>query len=278
MNAKDHPLFKQFPLHGTTTLSIGEAPTPYHIYNGYGLFIGGEGDLTAARTLLKNETVFPVQTTSGKALVGIWICNFTEASLGPHHELQFSLFVTRQQTAPLPSHPLNLLNLLLTRPDVQMMCHGLWNDTPTVVAYNRELLSLNAQRTHSQIERERGAVTFSYLDQVTRTPILSGAVQQPHQASFRANWAWMSLVGFRQVMKVAQQPWLKVEVLNPVGVVLDRNAVAESYTKNDTVNIRFFDPRADTLTFGDTPYRALQFKPHFVQYMDGFKFVYLNPK
>jgi hypothetical protein len=41
--------------------------------------------------------------------------------------------------------------------------------------------------------------------------------------------------------------------------------------------VRYFDPSTDELSFGATPYASLGFKPHFVQYMTGFKFVYLEP-
>ncbi len=45
INPKDHALFKRYPLHGTAQLSTGEVPMPYHIYRGYGLFIGGTASL-----------------------------------------------------------------------------------------------------------------------------------------------------------------------------------------------------------------------------------------
>ncbi len=143
MNPKDHQLFKQFPIQSTVQISTGAAPSPYQVYDGFGLFIGGTADLAAVKQLLKDENVTPIQTSDGKALMGIWVCNFTNASLGPHHELQFSFFVSRQQMAPIAPHPFNAF-ALITHQEVQMMCHGLWNNTPNVFAYNREILSLNA--------------------------------------------------------------------------------------------------------------------------------------
>src|SRR5262245_22583790 len=99
MNTHDHLLFKQYPLTGTITLSVGEAPTPYQIYDGCGAFIGGIADLAAVRRLLEPEQLYALKTCSGHALTGIWIGNFTEASLGPHHELQFSIFVSGREVA-----------------------------------------------------------------------------------------------------------------------------------------------------------------------------------
>jgi hypothetical protein len=61
-------------------------------------------------------------------------------------------------------------------------------------------------------------------------------------------------------------------------VFLERNAAAESFTKNDVNLVRYFDSSLDELSFGDTQYASLDFRPQFVQYMRGFKFVYLEPK
>lgn len=45
-------LLKQFPLSGSAVIPTGNVPTPYHIYNGFGLFIGGVCDLNEAKQLL----------------------------------------------------------------------------------------------------------------------------------------------------------------------------------------------------------------------------------
>jgi hypothetical protein len=161
---------------------------------------------------------------------------------------------------------------------VQMLCHGLWNSTPTVVAYNRELLSLNARLADSRIEREDPRVKFSFTDPADQQLIFSGAIHSPRQASIRANLALMSALGFGRGMALARQPWVSLQVLNPLGGMLDRNAVARTFTHNQRNVVRFFDPGSDTLEFGNTPYRSLQFIPQCVQDMDGFKFVYLHPE
>ena len=278
MNPKDHQLFKTYPLNGAAALSLGNVPTPYHIYNGYGLFIGGEADLGVVKSLLKNESVVPITTANGKALMGIWICDFLDASLGAHHELQFSFFVTEQETNAVPFHPLNTLALMLTRPDLRMVCYGLWNNTATVVAYNRERLSLNAILTDSQIERTTHSVRFHFQDQATGKPIFSGQINNPQKASFATTMALMGQIGLRATWEVTRQPWVSMKVVNPVGVMLNRNAIAQAYTKNDVNVVRYFDPRQDQLHIEDALYRSLQFTPYCVQYMDGFKFVYLDPK
>jgi len=80
-----HPLFRRFPLDGSASIATGPVCTPYHVYDGYSLFIGGTADLSSVRRLLAPESVVPLADEAGRALMGVWVCNFTRASLGPHH-------------------------------------------------------------------------------------------------------------------------------------------------------------------------------------------------
>lgn len=256
---------------------MGLVPTPYHVYDGYTLFIGGECDLSAAKRLLRNETVLPVRTTNNKALMSIWVCNFTEASLGPHHELQFSMFVSDSEIPPLPAHPLNILEILLTRADIQMMCHGLWNNTENVVAYNRELLSLNARLTDSAIERNADALEFIFKDKATGRLILSGSTRKYQKTSLRTTLALLSKFGLKKLLDANQRPWINMQVVNPLGVGLNQNLAARTYNNNNATAVRYYEPRKSRLQYGETDYKSLNFIPQFVQYMDGFKLVYLQP-
>jgi len=269
-----HPLFRKFPLAGSATTSEGIVPTPYHIYDGNGVFIGGSASLSAVQELLRDEYVTPVETTGNKTPMGIWVCNFTDASLGPHHELQFSFFTAEDKSVLVPSHQLSLISLM-TRPDVRMLCHGLWNNTPRVVAYNRERLSLNARLCGSQIGNDKQTFSFDFHDSVAGGSILSGDLLK--RVSLRAAWDLVSHLGLRRTVAIARQPWIKLAILNPTGVLLSTNEVAESYTKNQKNLVRYFDEGKDRLEFGDTPYARLGFEPQFVQDMEGFRFVYLNP-
>jgi hypothetical protein len=270
----NHPLFKKFPLNGSAMTSEGTVPTPYHIYDGNGVFIGGTANLSAVRELLRNEFVLPVETTDGDTLMGIWICNFTDASLGPHHELQFSFFTTSGQPALVRVHRLGLISLMM-RPEVRMLCHGLWNNTPRAVAYNREVLSLDARLTTSEIDYGKKAFSFNFHDSITGQPVLSGDLAKA--ASLRASWDLVCHLGLRRTLEFSRQPWVGLPILNPTGVFLPTNEVAESYTKNDKNLVRYFDEGKDRLEFGDNAYARLSFEPQFVQYMEGFKFVYLHP-
>jgi hypothetical protein len=278
MNPREHQLFKKYPLNGGATLSLGAAPTPYHIYDGYGAFVGGVANLAAVQGLLRNDQVLPVQTTDGRALMGVWICNFLDASLGPHHELQFSIFVSQTKIDDLPSHPLNLLKIMTTRSDIQMMCHGLWNSTPLSVAYNRELLSLDARLSASTIECDKQNFQFRVTNSADGSLVCSGQLNKPGQASLRANLSLLWHIGLAQARRINQQPWLGLQIANPVTPLVPNNRTAQTFAKNDADRLRYFEPRTDSIALVDEPYKSLQFEPQFVQHMQGFKFVYLKPE
>lgn len=270
-------LFQQFPANGTATISTGTVPTPYQIYDGYGALMAGTADLAAVQQLLQSETVLPIQNRAGRALMGIWLCDFTAASLGPHHELQFSIFVSRQPVTPIAAAPLSLLAAMLTHPALEMLCHGLWNNTPTVVAYNRERLSLNARLAQSQINRNQQRMSVAVRDSAHGNPLLTATLSKPSQGSLRATLALAGQLGWRQTMQVNRRPWVGMKVVNPVGVGLPHNAIAQAMTKNATNTLRYFAPANDRLTIHQSPYSELDFRPQVVQHMSGFKFVYLDP-
>jgi hypothetical protein len=163
-------------------------------------------------------------------------------------------------------------------PQTKMLCHGLWNSTPQAVAYNRELLSLDASLANSNIHNGAGQLEFAFEDQSARRLLISGKFPNCARLSMRATWHAMTQIGFRRLWAMARQPWVTLQILNPIGVFLERNAAAESFTKNDVNLVRYFDSSLDELSFGDTQYASLDFRPQFVQYMRGFKFVYLEPK
>lgn len=276
MNSK-HALFQKFPLNGTTKLSTGDAPTPYHVYDGYGLFVGGSVEYAVASELLRHEELVPVRTTEGKAMMGIWLCNFGEASLGAHLELQFSIFAAPKPIVDLSPHPLALSAAMITRPDLQMLCHGLWNNTAQVVAYNRELLGLNARLTDGRIGQGQGSFQFAFSDVATGESICAGQMQWVARQPIRAGFALGRLVGFRRLAQNNSQPWFEMNVINPKGVRFEQNLAAPTYTKNDQTFLRYFNPARDQLKITHPLYQRLLFAPYFVQQMAGFKFVYLTP-
>ena len=275
MNSRNHNLFKQFPIQGEVNISIGKVPTPYHIYDGFELFIGGVGDLEAVKELLRGEDVVPVQTLEGKAIMAIWVCDFTEANLNPHHELQFSIFVSRKEIPPIPDHPLNAFVCSFIHPEVKMMCHGLWNNTANVVAYNREVLSLNAIQTDSEIKQVGNEIEFVFKDSNSKHRIASGSVR--NTSSLSATFSFSAKLGFQRALALARQPWVGMDVVNPKGVVLSRNAAAKAFVKSDTSAIHIFEP-TEKAEIEHPLYKSLNFTPHAAQYMSGVKFVYLQPE
>jgi hypothetical protein len=277
-NPRDHELFQRYALSSEKQLSCGIVPIPYHIYDGYGLLIGGTANLSAVKNLLQGEQVMPVETADHQALMAVWVCDFTDASLGPHQELQFSIFVSRRTVNDIEPHPLAVIKVML-HADVRMMCHGLWNNAPRVVAYNRELLGLNANLAKGTIQPDphNGALTFSFSTDDSNELIFKGRLRQMQRPSYRADFEMMRLLGLKTIQRLAVQPWIAIQVMNPVGKAIPHNAEAQAYTKNESNALRYFDPASDALEFGNDAYRALQFQPRFVQQMSGFKFVYLNP-
>lgn len=275
---REHALFRQYPPGAPAMLSTGPVPTPYRVYDGTALFIGGRADLAGARELLAGELVVPVATDDGHALMAAWVCEFRDASLGPHHELQLSLFVSKRELPPVSAHPLGLLELMITRPEVGMLCHGLWNDTPPVVAYNRELLGLDARLSSSRIERHRDRLAFSVQDAADGAPLVEGELHHVGRPSLGAGLSLVSRVGLRRLMALAREPWIRMPVLSPVAGGPCRNAVAETFTRTDRSVLRRFDVGRDRLALKAARYGALRFEPQFFQCMEGFKFVYLAPR
>ena len=276
---RGHALFQRFPPSGHMRTSHGAVPTPYHVYDGHGVFIGGSASLAAARAVLAGETVQPVATEDGRALMGLWVFEFTDASLGAHHELQCSLFVAHTAAPPpVPAHAYSVIEAMVTRPDVHMLCHRLWNDSERVVAYNRELLGLDAELSTNRIACGAGRVEFAVRDAASGMPIVGGSVRETGRASLRASWALLRCLGLRRLMQVARQPWIRTAIVNPIGVAVPENALADSFTHAQSSLLRPFDERSDRIEFADARLRMLAFAPRFVQRMTGFKFVYLFPR
>lgn len=278
VDRKDHDLFRRYPLTGERAISTGSVPTPYHVYNGIVLFIGGTADLDAVKALLQHEQVTPLETEDHRALMAIWVCDFTQASLGAHRELQFSFFVSYDPLPLVANHPLAILKLIATNPQVRMLCHRLWNDSPTAVAYNRELLSLDARMMSGNLQNAQHEIKLQFTDVETKRELISGQIAEPRGTGKRESLAMMQVMGLAGMMKLARMPNLPLQVVNTISEQLPHNYAAQTYTKNDQQSIRFFDPLRDKLDIRDTRYGSLRFAPHFVNYAAGCRFIYLEPK
>ena len=274
---RNHDLFQKYPLTDEANISTGTVPTPYHIYDGQGTFIGGFANLTKITPLLQDEQLYPIQTISGHAVMGIWAVDFTDASLGAHNELQFSILVSPTQTTPIEDHPLTLLKALFMNPDAHMLCYGLWNNTETVVAYNRELLGLPAQINQGKIEHKNGFASLHFEDE-NGEMLFFGKVKKAAKANPKVGWSLFRLLGLRQTMNALSQSYLGAKVVNPVNERMPYNGAAQSFLAADNPIVQFFDPTTDSISFGPAFANMFDFRPQFVEHFEPFRFVYLHPE
>lgn len=274
-----HPIFRQFPISSHVTIDQKEYPIPYHVYDGSGLMIGGTADFDAVQSLLADQDVFVIKTVLGRAFIGIWVMDFTDASLGAHLELQISVFVSREELPPVTDHPFALLKLLITDPAPRMMCHGLWNDQHDVVVYNTQLLGLPARRCQGSIQRDttRHRKHFTFTDIQTGNTILTGDVSESPNPAPATLFSMMGHFGFSNMVRLSTMKVLSVQVVNPIGSVIPHNADAQTYSAADKIVVQQFAPETDSVDLCVQPYSEISFQPQFLEHFTGLKFIYLNP-
>jgi hypothetical protein len=269
-------LFQKFPIVGTAPTSAGELPVPYHVYDGQGSLIAGTADLGSIRDLLQAENMSPMRTVSGKAVMGIWIIDFREASLGPHNEVQYVILAAHQPTEPVADHPMAMLKALIAEPAARMFSYRLWNNSQKGVAYNRELLGLNARLASGTITRFAGVKRFEFVDEDGEL-ICEGDIRVSKRPSLQVGWSLFRLMGLRQTLRALREPYLEAKVVNPTGNRIRENQDAQTYLANESPVLQFFDQTADKLVLGKPFERAFGFRPQFIEHFDPFRFVYLNP-
>jgi hypothetical protein len=275
---QQHPLFAQYPLDHEFQLDGETVTSPYHIYDGQILLIGGRANAKAAKALLQNESLLPILDHEGNALVALWVCDFTEANLGPHHELQVSIFAAFEPQANIQPHPFAILRLLTVNPQAMMLCHGLWNNTERVVRYNQAHLGLNARLCTSNFDHSIPQQwAFQFADTEEDQALLSGKIQIPPKQSPALLWEMSQHLGLSGMVKFIRTPFVQVPVVNPRSAYATENQIARTYTKSDTQTLFSFD-EDQSLTLHAPQYAALQFKPDFVQYNTGVRFVYTRPE
>lgn len=272
----NHALFKKYPLDGQVTVDGESLSTPYHIYDGSMVFVGGTADAGVASQFLANERLTPLLDTHGRALAAIWACDFTEANLGPHHELQISLFASFRPMPPVTAHPFAIFRALTAMPEMRMVCHGLWNSTRRVVRYNAEHLGLDARLSSGGIERSGGRWRFRFADEAGGM-IAEGDLGITVRQSPAVMWQLLRHVGVQGFLRSIRSPFIHVPVVNTRSPFADENRVAHTYARSDRQTIRRFDPQ-DRVRISHPRYASLDFAPDFVQQIDGVRFVYLRPQ
>lgn len=268
-------LFQLFPLDGSVLIGGEELTTPYHIYGGTMLALGGTVDGASAARLLAAERLEPVLDTDGRALAAIWICDFTEANLDAHHELQISLFATRRKVQPLKANAFAFHRALTVIPDLMMVCHGLWNNTQRVVRYNSEHLLLNARLTKSQLDFSGQNWTFAFRD-AAGGMIAEGTVPAPRRQSALATWKIALQMGFWALLESARAPFIKVPVVNTRRQSDTFNHVCTTYTACEKPLIRGASNR-DVISITDPAYAELDFRISFVQVLKDIGFIFMRP-
>ena len=273
-------IFEQYPLEEQKIqTSTGEQPTPYHVYDGHLMLIGGSADFAAVDRLLANEQISPARTRSGRAMMAIYVADETEASHGPHTELQVAFYVSHQPTAPVKDGPFAPVHFLVSDPNARQMCYGLWNDTEEVVAYNREILGLPSELAVSTISQQGGRLTFAFHTAANGNLLAHGDVRAPARQPLGAVATLFRSFGVRQALRSASMKVVDVKVVNPITERLPRNADAQTFSTSEKMVTQCFDPAHDQLEIaGASLFGQLDFLPTFVQHMFGFKMVYLNPQ
>lgn len=270
-----HPIFKRHPESRQAHTSEGEVPLPYHVYEGLGLLIGGTADLAASRDLC-GPALYPLPDEAGRALAALWVYRFDVANLGPHVELQFSLFVSTRPSASRPGGELALLRHLTHSEAPLMLCAAIWNDAPIVVACNREVFGLPARACRAEIGEIAGRLRFCFEDAATRQQIAEGDLDAPMSTEAALNGPLLKALGPRGML-TAMRNELTMRVINPRGSVFPDHRAALAIGAPKTMALMRW-AAADSLALGEGFPPGLDFRPSFAEYLRGFRFVYNVPE
>ncbi|MDT8992486.1 hypothetical protein RQP54_16570 [Curvibacter sp. APW13] len=273
---KEHRFFERFPLDAHVQVGDEKLTSPYHVYDGTLLLVGGTVESAQAAALLGPSGLHPVRDTEGRALAAVWVGDFTEANLGPHHELQISLLASRGEAPPVVAHPLAMLVALVTQPQVRVVCHGLWNSTQRVVRYNAEHLGLDARFGTGILTRAGSRWQFEFSD-IDGQPLVQGALDEVRRMPTALAWELARRVGWAAAWRALRDPVVQVPVLNTLSPYADTLEVAQTYTLADRQSLRLAT-ESDALQISVAPYAALGFTPAFVQQLEGLRFIYLRPR
>lgn len=271
---RQHPLFWRFPLDGTVTVSTGALPKPYHVYDGHGLLLTGHGDAAAVTQAFAGQDVFPVLTQSGRAAMGLFVCTFPNASLGPHLELQAVALCAPNPGQTIADDATAFLAAMATRPDLAPFSLHLWNDSADVVAYNSDYLGLNAAQAPGEITLGK-RMQFSFSD-ASGAALASGDVSKNRLSDLGATFALIRQIGLHQVLRMARQPFAQAHLVNRKSAALPRNGRAQTITAADQMVVTRFDAKRDRLTLSG-PMASYDFQPLCLEHIAPFRFVYLHP-
>lgn len=271
--ATQHPLFRRFPLDQQILLNGESLSSPYHVYDGNLRLLGGTVDGTVAAANLPTGQ-HPILDGQGRALAAIWLGDFSEANLGPHHELQFSLFASAQPLPAHETHPLRLFHALMCQP-IRMVCQHLWNNTDRVVAFNREHLLLDAQLMASRLHNTQNRWQGECCD-AAGTPLVHFDLAPCSRQPSAVLWSILGQIGFRGWWRSVRSPILNVPVCNTLREGVSRLSVSQTWSQPRKQIIRLAQTD-DQIELASPVLSAYDFQLDFVQQIEGFRFVYQRP-
>jgi hypothetical protein len=216
-------------------------------------------------------------TGEGRTLAGLWVCDFAHANLGPHRELHFFVAATRRPMLSVIPHPFILLRLILADAGLGLFCHRLWNDSERVVAYNRELLGLDARLARGRVEQEPDRTRFVFRA-ATGDPLVEGAVGRADHTPAGLTWQIFRLLGPGLARRAAPGRVLESRVINPKGIAFGDNRAARTFLAPDRTVVQRWDAAADSLAWSAEPYADADFRPTFVEHLWPYRFVYVEPE
>lgn len=274
----DHPIFNDHPITGSVQLSTGSAPTPYHVYDGEGLLIFGDVACDAMQRSIEGEAVHLVKTASGRAAAGFIMADFRQASMGAHSELQFFTLVSNTEGESISDAPFALPIAMATRPGWSTLCHNLWNDTESVIAYNNEYLGLNARRAEFRLfEKQAGGdVQFGVADDMG-SAIIEGHFRAQRSTPLSAMWQMMRVAGLRKFISLGRAPYACGSVINRSSAIMPENRKAPIFTSSDHNITRHWKSSEDRLEIKHPALAELDFNPLGLQHLWPFRFVYRHP-
>ena len=275
MTEAAHPVFAQAPIRGDISLSVGPCPVPYHIYDGHGVLITGDGDAAALAPIFADQDVFQVLGAGGAAQLGLFVCQFTAASLGPHLEAHLVALASPTSGARVAEDPYAMMAALGTRPDWGLLSLHLWNDTDRVLAYNSEYLGLQAHRITGHVTLDRNAVQFDFATDTG--PLLTGQLHRAARSDARAMWRFLRLMGLRKALQAGRQRQSESAVINRKCAVLPDNRRARTLCAPDRMVVQALRPDRDDITLHDPQLAPYCFAPKVMQHLSPFRFVYLHP-
>jgi hypothetical protein len=269
-----HPLFRAFPITRTVAVSAGNLPSPYHVYDGHGLLICGHARADTVAAAFAGQDVFPVLTRSGRAVMGLFVCSFTDASLGPHLELQAVALCAPRSDTRVSDDPTAMLAALASRTDRALFSLNLWNDTAPVVAYKTECLGLDAALASGKVALGK-RLAFAFHD-AQGLALATGEVSVKPLSDLSAIWGLMRQIGLHQTMRLARQPFARSHLVNRKTPVLPRNGRVQTITAADQRVVTRFDGKRDRLVLSG-PLAAYGFQALCSEHISPLRLVCLHP-